>query len=47
MAKVEFTCTDEFKEEIKKFASLKGLTVASYVKATISDKMVSDERKRK
>jgi len=47
MAKVEFTCSKEFKEQIKKNADLKGLTVASYVKATMSDKMVSDERKRK
>ena len=44
MARVEFTCTDLFKKQIEEEAKRRGLTVASYVKATISDRMIKDNK---
>jgi len=44
MARVEFTCSDLFKKQIEAEAKKRGLTVASYVKATISDRMIRENK---
>lgn len=45
MAKVEFTCSEDFKKMIKEIADRKQISVASFVKAAISDKIVELEKK--
>lgn len=45
MAKVEFTCTDDYKADIKAFADKKGITVAAYVKSSVFEQMKKDEKK--
>lgn len=42
MAKVEFTCTQAYKDALKKHAKNRGISVASYVKSAIYDKMVKE-----
>lgn len=39
MPKIEVTCTDEFKEKVKKKAKKKSLSVSSYTKTALNEKM--------
>jgi len=43
--KVEFTCTEDYKELIKANAERKGVTVAAYVKSAVYEQMKKDEKK--
>ena len=46
MVKVEFTCQKQYKDQIRKCANARGLTVAAYVKSAVSDKMVKDKNNK-
>lgn len=44
VAKVEITCTDEYKEKIKEHAQRKNVSVASYIKWAISEQIDKNEK---
>lgn len=44
VAKVEITCTDEYKDKIKENAQKKGVSVAAYIKWAISEQIEKHEK---
>jgi len=44
-AKVEVLGTNEWKEEVKKAANRRGVTVSAYIKDAVYEKMKKDNRK--
>lgn len=45
MARVEITCTKEWKQQLKVMAAKKDMSVTAYIKDAVFEKMKKDNRK--